>query len=176
MQLDRFTIKSQEAIQQAIRLAADRRNSETAPEHLLLALLDQAEGIVGPVLRKVGADPGALRSEIGGALDRLPTITAGAREPGLIEYLIERVTVIRPEDITEELRDVDWFKPGYTLVEIRRRHCPADAACGSEAWDDLQVYLRPRGDAWEVVSWRSEAEPEGAPEIPDAFRPQGPRQ
>jgi hypothetical protein len=101
---------------------------------------------------------------------------AGAREPGLIEYLIERVTVIRPEDITEELRDLDWFKPGYTLVEIRRRHCPGDAGCGSEAWDDLQIYLRPRGDLWEVVSWRSEAEPEGAPEIPDAFRPQGPRQ
>ena len=81
MQLDRFTIKSQEALQQAIRLAADRRNTETAPEHLLLALLDQQEGIVIPVLRKVGADPAAVRSEVGGALDRLPTITAGAREP-----------------------------------------------------------------------------------------------
>src|ERR1700741_3020631 len=59
MQLDRFTIKSQEALQAAIRLAADRRNTETAPPHLLLALLDQDGGIVGPVLRKVGADPAA---------------------------------------------------------------------------------------------------------------------
>jgi len=52
MQLDRFTIKSQEALQAAIRVAADRRNTETAPAHLLLALLDQQEGIVSPVLRK----------------------------------------------------------------------------------------------------------------------------
>ncbi len=101
---------------------------------------------------------------------------AAAREPGLIEYLIERVTVIRAEDITEDLRDVDWFKAGYTLVEVRRRHCPAGGGCGSEAWDDLQVYLRPRDSVWEIVTWRSEAEPEGAPEIPDAFRPPGPPQ
>src|ERR687893_754776 len=53
MQLDRFTIKSQEALQAAIRLAADRRNTETAPPHLLLALLDQDGGIVVPVLRKL---------------------------------------------------------------------------------------------------------------------------
>src|ERR671923_1369356 len=89
MQLDRFTIKSQEALQQAIRLAADRRNTEAAPEHLLLALLDQQEGIVGPVLRKVGADPAAIRGEVGGRLDRLPTITAGAREPGTSRELLD---------------------------------------------------------------------------------------
>ena len=89
MQLDRFTIKSQEALQAAIRLAAERRNTETAPGHLLLALLDQEEGIVGPVLRKVGADTAAIRSATGGALDRLPTITAGAREPGTSRELLD---------------------------------------------------------------------------------------
>ncbi|MGH2949350.1 MAG: ATP-dependent chaperone ClpB [Solirubrobacteraceae bacterium] len=89
MQLDRFTIKSQEALQAAIRLAADRRNTETAPGHLLLALLDQEEGIVRPVLRKVGAEPGAIRSQAGGALDRLPTITAGAREPSTSRELLD---------------------------------------------------------------------------------------
>jgi ATP-dependent Clp protease ATP-binding subunit ClpB len=89
MQLDRFTIKSQEALQAAIRLAADRRNTETAPQHLLLALLDQQDGLVGPVLRKVGADPAAVRSQIGGELDRLPTITAGAREPATSRELLD---------------------------------------------------------------------------------------
>src|SRR4051812_28924292 len=89
MQLDRFTIKSQEALQAAIRVAADRRNTETAPGHLLLALLDQQDGIVGPVLRKVGADPAAIRSATGGALDRLPTITAGAREPSTSRELLD---------------------------------------------------------------------------------------
>ena len=89
MQLDRFTIKSQEALQAAIRVAADRRNTETAPAHLLLALLDQQDGIVGPVLRKVGADPAAIRSQLGGQLDRLPTITAGAREPSTSRELLD---------------------------------------------------------------------------------------
>ncbi len=58
MQLDRFTIKSQEAIQAALRLAEERRNPQATPEHLLAVLLEQQEGIVAPVLRKVGADPG----------------------------------------------------------------------------------------------------------------------
>src|SRR5215212_992193 len=89
MQLDRFTIKSQEALQAAIRLAADHRNTETAPPHLLLALLDQQDGIVGPVLRKVGVDPAAIRSAVGGQLDRLPTITAGAREPSTSRELLD---------------------------------------------------------------------------------------
>src|SRR5829696_5157249 len=89
MQLDRFTIKSQEALQEAIKLAADRRNTEVAPAHLLLALLDQADGLVSPVLRKVGADPAAVRSATGGALDRLPTITAGAREPSTSRELLD---------------------------------------------------------------------------------------
>src|SRR3954452_20036667 len=89
MQLDRFTIKSQEALQAAIRVAADRRNTETAPPHLLLALLDEEGGIVGPVLRKVGADPAAIRSEVGGAIGRLPTITAGAREPSTSRELLD---------------------------------------------------------------------------------------
>src|ERR671915_8753 len=89
MQLDRFTIKSQEALQAAIRLAADRRNTEAAPQHLLLALLDQQDGIVGRVLRKVGADPAAVRSDVGGELDRLPTITAGAREPSTSRELLD---------------------------------------------------------------------------------------
>src|SRR4051794_34637792 len=89
MHYDRFTIKSQEALQAAIRVAADRRNTETAPAHLLLALLDQDEGIVGPVLRKVGADPAAIRSHVGGELERLPTITAGAREPATSRELLD---------------------------------------------------------------------------------------
>src|SRR5215217_7026130 len=89
MQLDRFTIKSQEALQEAIKLAADRRNTEAAPGHLLLALLDQEDGIVGPVLRKVGADPAVIRSQAGGALASLPTITAGAREPVTSRELLD---------------------------------------------------------------------------------------
>lgn len=91
------------------------------------------------------------------------------REPGPIEYVIDRVNVIRAEEINDDLRDVDWFKAGYTLVELRRRNCPIEG-CASESWEDMQVYLRPRDNAWEIVAWRG-SEQEGAPELPDNFNP-----
>src|ERR671914_510564 len=61
MQADRFTVKSQEALAAAQRLAGARRNPEVAPPHLLLALLEQDGGIVVPVLRRAGADPERVR-------------------------------------------------------------------------------------------------------------------
>ncbi|HEV2075851.1 MAG TPA: Clp protease N-terminal domain-containing protein, partial [Thermoleophilaceae bacterium] len=60
MQADRFTVKSQEALAAAQRIASARRNSEVTPHHVLAALLEQEEGLVVPVLRKVGADPQAV--------------------------------------------------------------------------------------------------------------------
>jgi ATP-dependent Clp protease ATP-binding subunit ClpB len=78
MQPDRFTIKSQEALQAAQRLADDRRNPQTTPEHLLAVLLEQEGGIVAPVLRKLGVEPAAVRQALGISLDKLPTLTGGA--------------------------------------------------------------------------------------------------
>src|ERR1700754_3825704 len=89
MQADRFTIKSQEALQAATALAASRTNTETQPEHLLLALREQPESVVLPVLRKLGANPDGIRRELNAALDQLPTITAGAREPGTSRELMD---------------------------------------------------------------------------------------
>ena len=59
MQPDRFTIKSQEAIQAAQRLANERRNPEITPEHLLAVLLEQDDGIVPGILQKIGPGAGA---------------------------------------------------------------------------------------------------------------------
>jgi ATP-dependent Clp protease ATP-binding subunit ClpB len=81
MQPDRFTIKSQEAIQAAQRLADERRNPQTTPEHLLAVLLEQPEGLVVPVLRKLGVDPAVVRSGVNGAIDALPTLSSGGTEP-----------------------------------------------------------------------------------------------
>ena len=97
-------------------------------------------------------------------------------DPGRIqiEYVVVRVSVIRPQDITDDTRDLDFYKPGYTLVEMDRRACGADEPGCSGDWDDLQVYLKRAGEGappgWEVVAWRSESEPDLAPEIPDQFQ------
>jgi ATP-dependent Clp protease ATP-binding subunit ClpB len=90
MQADRFTVKSQEALSAAQRIASARRNSEVAPAHLLTALLEQEAGIVVPVLRKVGADPQAVRTRANQALDSLPTVTGDATAaPSLAAATIE---------------------------------------------------------------------------------------
>ncbi|UJA18857.1 ATP-dependent chaperone ClpB [Thermoleophilia bacterium SCSIO 60948] len=79
MQIDRFTTKSQEAIG-AARSAAERaRNTEIAPVHLLLALLDQEDGFVAPILQRVGADPQVVRADALAAADRLASLGEGAR-------------------------------------------------------------------------------------------------
>src|SRR3954463_14180325 len=89
MQADRFTIKSQEALQAAIAVAAARHHTEPQPEPLLVALLEQPESVVGPVLRKLGARPETIRGELNDALAKLPTITAGAKEPSTSRELMD---------------------------------------------------------------------------------------
>ena len=62
MDADRLTTKSQEAVSTAVRRAAAEGHPEVAPVHLLLALLDQGDGITGPLLSAVGADPKTVRT------------------------------------------------------------------------------------------------------------------
>jgi ATP-dependent Clp protease ATP-binding subunit ClpB len=100
MQADRFTIKSQEALEAAQRLASDRRNPQTRPEHLLAVLLEQDAGVVVPVLRKLGVDPAAVRATLSPALEALPRLTTSGGEPtGGSNELVE---VIRAAE--EEMR------------------------------------------------------------------------
>ena len=94
MQPDRFTIKSQEAIQAAQRLADERRNPQTTPEHLLAVLLEQDGGIVVPVLRKLGVDPAAVRQSLSAALDALPKLS-GSAQPDPAGGSSELVQILR---------------------------------------------------------------------------------
>ncbi len=63
MQLDKFTLKSQEAIQAAQGLAQSGGNQELQPEHLVKAILEQPEGVVVPVLQKMGVTPSVVLAE-----------------------------------------------------------------------------------------------------------------
>ncbi len=74
MKFDRFTLKSQEALQSAQTEARERGHQRLEPEHLLLVLLEQAEGVVVPVLQKIGADPKAIGSKLREELDKLPKV------------------------------------------------------------------------------------------------------
>ena len=87
MQADRFTIKSQEAVQAAERLAYERRNPQITPEHLLAVLLEQEGGVVLPVLRKLGTAPDAIRAQLNAALDGLPTLSGAGEAAGASQDL-----------------------------------------------------------------------------------------
>ena len=75
MQPDRFTVKSQEAVAAAQRLASEGSNPEVAPPHLLLALLEQDEGVVVPVLQRLGVDAQDARARATDAIGKLPKLS-----------------------------------------------------------------------------------------------------
>ena len=101
---DKFTLKSQEAVQAAQDMAGKRHHQQMEPEHLLMALLDQQEGVIVPVLKKLGADPGRIRAEVEEALNRVPKVE------GLVQtYLSPRLGKLfeRAEQEAERLEDED---------------------------------------------------------------------
>jgi ATP-dependent Clp protease ATP-binding subunit ClpB len=78
MQPDRFTVKSQEAISGSQRLAAANSNTEVAPAHLLVVLLEQEDGLVPAVLNKLGADLESIRARARAAMSDLPRLSGGS--------------------------------------------------------------------------------------------------
>ena len=117
MQPDRFTIKSQEALQAAQRLADERRNPQTMPEHLLAVLLEQEGGIVVPVLRKLGSDVVAVRQTLNEALDTLPKLQGGA-SPEPAGGSSELVQILR--DAEKEMRELkdEYVSTEHLLLAI----------------------------------------------------------
>src|SRR5262245_21962453 len=87
MRFDQLTIKAQEAIQEAQRDARARGNAELTGDHLLLAMLNQADGVVVPILQKLGADPQALGREIESELDSRPKVSGASADPVLARDL-----------------------------------------------------------------------------------------
>ena len=76
---DKFTIKAQEAVQRAVDLAADWGNPQVTPVHLLQALVAEHEGIVRPLLEKIGVDRGHLERVVEAELSHLPKVSGGAQ-------------------------------------------------------------------------------------------------
>ncbi|TDB36888.1 MAG: ATP-dependent chaperone ClpB [Actinobacteria bacterium] len=82
MRLDKLTVKAQEALQAAQGIADDASSQVIEPEHLLKALLDAAEGVVRPIVQKVGADPDLLEAEATTAIQAMPKVSgSGATAP-----------------------------------------------------------------------------------------------
>jgi ATP-dependent Clp protease ATP-binding subunit ClpB len=120
---DKFTLKAQEAIQRANELASEHGNPEVLPMHLLAALLEDKEGIVPPVLEKIGVGPQAVLSEIYREMEKLPKVSGGAAQATLSQaanQLLERA-----------FKEADNFKDEYVSTEhilLAITHAKNDAA------------------------------------------------
>src|SRR6266542_418992 len=86
MRLDKFTEKAQEALQDAAELARDLGQQAVEPEHLLLALLRQTEGVGRTLLERAGVSVQAMEPALVSAVERLPKVSGGG-QPYIISAL-----------------------------------------------------------------------------------------
>ncbi len=108
---DKFTVKAQEAVQRANELASEHGNPELVPAHLLAALVEDREGIVAPVLEKIGIGPQAVLSDLYKEIEKLPKVSGsgGAQQPAMssqVNQLLER-----------SFKEADNFKDEYVSTE-----------------------------------------------------------
>src|ERR1700733_737362 len=108
---DKFTVKAQEAVQRANELASEHGNSELVPLHLLAALIEDREGIVAPVLEKIGIGPQAALSDLYQEIEKLPKVSgsAGVNQPSMsaqVNQLLEKA-----------FQEADTFKDEYVSTE-----------------------------------------------------------
>ena len=107
MRLDKFTLRGQEAIQSAIELAERNQHQQVEPEHLLAAMLEQPEGIVRPILGKLGANVAVVLNDIQAAVARFPRVQGGQ------QYFSSRLSQI----FTAAQKQADQMKDEFNSTE-----------------------------------------------------------
>ena len=115
MRLDKLTIKAQDAVQDAQHVADENRQQQVEPEHLLLALLTQEGGVVGPILGKLGANPGALAGQVQADIDKMPKVSGGAAG-AYISPRLKRVFDVADEE-AQRLKD-EYISTEHLLIGI----------------------------------------------------------
>ena len=107
MRLDKFTLRAQEAIQSAIELAERNQHQQVEPEHLLVAMLEQPEGIVRPLLGKLGANVAVVLNDTQAAVARFPRVQGGQ------QYFSPRLSTI----FTEAQKQADKLQDEFISTE-----------------------------------------------------------
>ena len=81
MNTNKLTQKAMEAIQSAQNIAIENNNVQICPEHLLYALVDQENGLIGQLFKKMGKSPDAILSETDTLIRKIPAVSGSGREP-----------------------------------------------------------------------------------------------
>ncbi len=119
MDLNRFTEKAQEAVLAAQRLAGEYSHGQIEPEHLLLALLQQPDGVVPQIVAKLGVDGMGLRGEVERALQRKPKVYGAAAQIGLSRDLARALE--EAEKIAGRMRD-EYVSTEHLLLALLGPH------------------------------------------------------
>ncbi len=113
MRFDRFTIRGQEAVQNAIGVAEKNQNQQVEPEHLMVSLLEQEQGVVSAILGKVGANRQAIASEMEAAIAKHPKVQGGQ------QYFSTRINTIFSEAQKEaEKMEDEYISTEHLLLTI----------------------------------------------------------
>jgi ATP-dependent Clp protease ATP-binding subunit ClpB len=125
MRMDKFTVKAQEALQAAQSLADQHGHQAIEPEHLLRVLLEQREGVVGPVLAKLGARPEAILREMNATLERAPKVRGASGQ-----YLGERTrqALERAQAEAQRLRD-EYVSTEHLLLALAQERDGRPTCC-----------------------------------------------
>ncbi|MEP6706420.1 MAG: ATP-dependent chaperone ClpB [Pyrinomonadaceae bacterium] len=107
MRLDKFTLRGQEAIQSGIEIAERNQNQQVEPEHVLFAMLEQSEGILRPVLGKLGANVQVVLNDLQAAVARFPRVQGGQ------QYFSPRLSQV----FTVAQKQADQMKDEYVSTE-----------------------------------------------------------
>jgi ATP-dependent Clp protease ATP-binding subunit ClpB len=134
---DKFTVKSQEALQIAQGAAAENGNPEVLPLHLMAALLQDKEGVVLPVLEKLGVAIPSLAAAVDAAIAKLPKVQGASNQPGLSQAL--------NKVLEEAFKEADTFKDDYVSTEhlllslARQRNEPVQLALAAQGADHAAI-------------------------------------
>ncbi len=113
MRLDRFTIRGQEAVQEAIGAAEKNQNQQVEPEHLLASMIEQKEGTLRPILGKMGANAATILTDVQAAIARFPEVSGGQ------QYFSSRINTIFQEaqKVAESMQD-EYISTEHLLLAI----------------------------------------------------------
>ncbi|MCC7424133.1 MAG: ATP-dependent chaperone ClpB [Planctomycetaceae bacterium] len=114
---DKLTVKSQEAVQRAQSLAEDANHQQIQPLHLLKALLEEEQGVVRPLLQKIGANVGQLAQQVDGELKRLPRVTGAGGQVGLSQTLNKVLET--SQDVAKQMKD-QFVSTEHILIALTR--------------------------------------------------------
>ncbi|MGW4326498.1 ATP-dependent chaperone ClpB [Nocardia sp. NPDC004573] len=109
------TTKTQAALTAALQAASAAGNPEIRPAHLLVALLDQTDGIAAPLLKAVGTDPATVRGEAQDIVDRLPRATGATTTPNLGREALAAITAA--QRLATELGD-EYVSTEHVMVGL----------------------------------------------------------